>query len=135
MIQELTDYTSARTDIIVRCLELLAAERRLEQVAAPVAPFDAETAVDDAAAVLAEAVDALGPESNYRPVGWGEPPAVSGAILIARHRVAKAALRCVSSDYAGESADADAESEYASGQLALAARNLAADVAAARRTS
>ncbi len=44
----------------------------------------------------------------------------------------KAAVRCISAQYADESADADAEDEYAGEQLALAARNLAADVAAAR---
>jgi len=92
--------------------------------------LEAESALDAAAAALTDAVAALPAGSGRKPVGWGEPPAVSGEILIARHLVARIALRCLSADYAGESADADATAEYADEQLCLAARNLAADAAA-----
>ena len=129
----LADCVAAHHMLILRALEMLAAERGLEWDDASVtALLEAETALDIAAAALTEAVNALPLASNRKPVGWGDPPAVSGEILVARHRVAKAALRCLSSDYAGESADADAEAEYASEQLALAARNLAADADAVK---
>ena len=133
MSQALADYVSAHAEVIVRVLDLLAIERRLDQDGSSVvALLEAETALDVAAAALTEVVDALPMESNRRPVGWGEPTVVSGAILITRAIVAKAALRCITAEWAGESASADAESEYASEQLCLAARNLAADVEASR---
>ena len=127
------DYVTAHSEVIVRVLDLLAIERRLDQDSASVAALlDAETALDVAATALTEAVDALPAGSGRKPVGWGEVPAPSGEILVARHRVARIALRCLSADYAGESADADATAEYASEQLALACRNLAADADAQR---
>lgn len=58
-----------------------------------------------------------------------EPPAPAAAIPhpgVARERLLAAALRCLSAQFAGESADADAESEYAAELLALAARDLVA---------
>ena len=136
MSQQLADYVSAHGEVIVRVLDLLAVERRLDQDSASIATLlEAETALDAAATALTEAVSALPADSGRRPVGWGEPPAVSGEILIARHQVARIALRCLSADYAGESADADATAEYAAEQLALAARNLAADAAAQAETA
>jgi len=57
---------------------------------------------------------------------------VAGVLAVARTRFVKAALRVLAAEYADESADADAGAEYADGQLALAARNLAADVEAQR---
>ena len=133
MSQQLADYVTAHAEVIVRVLDLLAIERRLDRPGTSLAALlDAETALDTAATALTEAVDALPMDSNYRPVGWDDPPAVSGEILIARSRVTAAALRCLSADYAGESAHADAESEYASELLCLAARNLAADADAQR---
>lgn len=132
MSQQLDAYISAKQRALVSVLEMLAAERRLVEFGSgTVNLFAAEEALDEAAASLAAAVDGLpGDLSSYRPAGWGEPAAVSGAILISRHRVARAALRCLSSDYADDHASADAEARHADEQLALACRNLAADVAA-----
>lgn len=128
MSQALEAYVTAHSGVIVATLDFLAIEHRLDQdSASTVTLLDAEAALDVAARALTEAVDGLPADSNRRPAGWGEPPAVSGEILIARHRVAAAVIWCIASDYAGESADADAEAEYASEQLCLAARNLAAD--------
>lgn len=131
MSQQLADYVTAHAEVIVRVLDLLAIERRLDQDrASVVALLEAETALDVAAAALTEAVNALPMNSSRRPGGWDGPAMVSGAILITRAIVAKAALRCITAEWAGESASADAEAEYASDQLCLAARNLAADAEA-----
>ncbi len=60
-------------------------------------------------------------------VPWREPePAPVLHPVTARERLLRAALRCISATLAGESADADADSEYADEQLALAARDLVA---------
>ena len=132
MSRQLDDYISAKQRAILAVLDMLASERRLVEFGSGTTDlFAAEEALDEAAASLAAAVDGLPDDlSTYRPVGWNEPAAVSGAILIARHRVARAALRCLSSDYADDHASADAGAQHADGQLALACRNLAADVAA-----
>jgi hypothetical protein len=90
---------------------------------------DAEREVDGAARKLSEAADGL--PLGRRPVGWGSPPAAPEVIRAARTRFVRAALRCLSAEYAAESADAANEAEYADDQLALAARNLAAGAAAA----
>ena len=50
----------------------------------------------------------------------------SVAVLGARDRLLRAALRCLSAQLAEEHADADAEAGYAGEQLALAARDLTA---------
>ena len=141
MSPQLEAYISAKQRAILAVLEMLAAERRLVEFTDGTTDlFAAEEALDEAAAALTAAVDDLPDDlSTYRPVGWRqEPTAVAGAILIARHRVAKAALRCLTSECADDSASADAEAQHADELLCLAARNLAADAAAdeqARRAS
>jgi hypothetical protein len=136
MTQALMDYVTARHDTIVAVLEMLTAEHRLsDEDSSVLALTGAECEVDAAAARLAAAADAL--PHDRRPVGWSEPPAVAGVIHVARTWLVKAALRCLSAQYADESACADAEAEYAEDRLCLAARNLAADAEArtARRAS
>ncbi|HEV2450749.1 MAG TPA: hypothetical protein VGS62_02340 [Streptosporangiaceae bacterium] len=131
MSQALMDYVTARNDAIRAVLRMLAAEHELSDEASSVLDVtDAEREVDAAAARLAETTDAL--DRDRRPVGWNEPPAAAGVIRVARVRFAKAALRCLTAEYADESADADASAEYADEQLCLAARNLAADAAERR---
>lgn len=131
MSQQLMDYITARHDAIVAVLELLTAEWQLSDESSSVLDLTgSEYEADEVAGRLAEAADAL--PHDRKPAGWGEPPAVAGDLKTARHRFVKAALRCISAQYADESASAGAEDEYAGEQLALAARNLAADVAAAR---
>lgn len=125
------DWVAARHDALVAVLEMLAAEYQLDdENSSALAVTTGETEADAAAAKLAEATDAL--ERDRKPVGWSDPPAVAGNLRIARKRFIKAALRCLSSDYADESAHADAESEYATDLLCITARNLAADVEAHR---
>ena len=129
MSRQLEEYLAAKGAAVLAALDLLAAERRLAEPGSNVTTvLAAEVVLDVAAAGLAAAVDDLPDGSSHLPAGWGEPPAVSGVILVARHRVVKAALRCLTAEYADESADADAEAAYAEEQLALACRNLAADV-------
>ena len=129
MSQELMEYITARHDAIVAVLEMLTAEWQLsDEQSSVIDVTDAEREVDGFAARLAEAADAL--PHDRKPAGWGEPPAVAGVLRVARVRFVKAALRCLSAQYADESAYADAEDEYAGEQLAIAARNLAADAAA-----
>jgi hypothetical protein len=134
--QALMDYVTARNDAIRAVLRMLAAEHELsDELSSVLDVTDAEAEVDAVAARLADATEAL-PRDRH-PVGWREPPAVAGVIRVARVRFAKAALRCLAAEYADESADEDASSEYADEQLCLAARNLAADATAhqaARRT-
>jgi hypothetical protein len=136
MSAQLEAYISAKQRAILAVLEMLAAERRLVEFTDGTTDlFAAEEALDEAAVALIAAVDDLPDDlSSYRPVGWKqEPAAVAGVILVARHRVAEAALRCLASDYAGDSASADAEAQHADELLCLAARSLAADAAADER--
>lgn len=129
MSRALADYVTAYHAAVLAVLDLLATERRLERDDASVtALLAAESAVDEAARALTGAVDALPLEPGRRPAGWDGPAALSGVPDYARARVAKAALRCLSAQYADESAGAAAESEYAEEQLALACRNLVADL-------
>ena len=131
MSGQLEAYTDAKQAAVLAALEMLAAERRLAKWGTHVAGLlVAEEALDVAAAKLAAAVDGLLDGSNRKPVGWDKPADPPGAVLIARHLVAKAALRCLMADYGDETADADSEAEYAEELLALACRNLAADVEA-----
>jgi hypothetical protein len=133
--QALMDYVTAHHMVLTNVLDMLAAEYRLsDENSSVVALRNAEGVVDLAAEELALAVEALPPDSNRKPVGWDQPPALSGVLGVARRRVVKACLRCLSAQHADESADADAESEYADEQLALACRNLAADIDATRRS-
>ena len=112
MSQALMDYVTAQHDAIVAVLEMLTAEWQLSDENSSVLDVtDAECEVDVAAAALAGAAGAL--DMDRKPVGWNEPPAVAGDVKIARRRFAGAALRCISAQYAPESADADAEDEYA----------------------
>lgn len=123
------DYIGAHQDAIVAVLRMLTAEWQLsDEHASALDVTGAEQEIDQAAARLAETVSAL--PHGRRPVGWSGPPAVAGDVRAARRRFVAAGLRCISAQYAGESADADAEAEYADDQLCLAARSLAADVAA-----
>jgi hypothetical protein len=46
-------------------------------------------------------------------------------VIQAREELVKAAIRCITSDYADPSADSASQAEYADEQLAIAARNLA----------
>jgi hypothetical protein len=48
------------------------------------------------------------------------------AFLEAKDRLLRASLRCLSAQFAEESADAAADAEYADDELALAARDLTA---------
>jgi hypothetical protein len=129
--QALEDYDTARREAVTTVLEMLAAEERLASPDSDVLGVTgSDCEMDAAAARLAESVDALPMER--KPAGWGEPPAVAGVVAVARTRFVKAALRVLSARYAEESADADADSEYAEEQLAIAARNLAADAGLAR---
>jgi len=131
MSQALMNCVTAQHDAIVAILEMLTAEWQLsDENSSALDVTDAECEVDAAAARLADATDAL--DMDRKPVGWNEPPAVAGSLKVARRRFTGAALRCISAQYAPESAHADAEDEYAWEQLALAARNLAADVEAHR---
>ena len=129
MSQQLMDFITARRDAIVAVLEMLTAEHQLsDELSSVIDVTDAECEVDAVAAKLAEAADAL--PLDRKPVGWSEPPAAAGVIRVARLRFVKAVLRCLSAEYADESASADSQAEYADDQLALAARNLAADAQA-----
>jgi hypothetical protein len=131
MTQALMDYITARHDAIAAALRILTAEHQLSDEHASVLDLTAaEREMDRAATRLAEAADAL--PLDRKPAGWKDPPAVAGVLGVARTRFVKAALRVLAAEYADESADADAGAEYADGQLALAARNLAADAEAAR---
>jgi len=128
MSQELMDHIGAQHDAIVAVLGMLTAEMQLsDEHASALDVTDAEQEIDQAAARLAAAADAL--PHDRRPVGWGSPPAVAGDVKTARRRFVRAGLRCISAQYAGEHSSADAEAEYAGDQLAIAARNLAAEVA------
>ena len=130
MSQELMDWVAARGDALRVVLELLAAEHRLSDADSSVTDVtDAEREADAAAARLAAATEAL---SLDRQPGWDERPPVAGVIRAARVRFIRAGLRCLSAEYADESADAGSEAEYADDQLCLAARNLAADAEARR---
>lgn len=131
MSQALMDYVTARHDAIVAVLGMLTAEWQLSDERSSVpAVTGAECEVDQVAAKLADAADEL--LMDRKPAGWNDPPAVAGDLKAARRRFVKAGLRCLSADYADESAHADAESAHADDQLALAARNLAADAEAHR---
>lgn len=131
MSQALMDYVSAIHDVLAGGLAVLSAEHQLsDEDASTLVLLAAETSLDEAAGRLTDAVDGL--DRDRRPVGWHEPPAVSGVPPVARSRVLKAVLRVLSAQHAGETPDADAESEYADEQLAVACRNLAADVAECR---
>jgi hypothetical protein len=134
MSQQLMDYVAARHAAIVAVLGHLTAEHQLsDEHSSVIDVTDAESEADAAAARLRDAVDAL--PHDRKPVGWGDPAAVSGVIRVARVRFVKAGLRCLSAEYASESADAANEAEYADEQLALAARNLAADADARREAA
>ena len=127
MSQALMDYVTARHEVLIAVLKMLTAEQQLsDEHSSVLAVTDAEAEAQDAARKFTAAVDAL--PRDRRPVGWGEPPAVAGNLLAPRHRLVKAALRSLSAEYADPAGDADAEAEYADDLLALAARNLAADV-------
>jgi hypothetical protein len=129
--QALADWVTARHDALASALETLASEYRLsDEHSSVLALGAAERGMDAAAKRLADAVDAL--PSDRRPAGWGDPPATAGVLKVSRRRFITVALRCLSAEYAPESAHADAESEYAGDQLAHAARNLAADIDAHR---
>ena len=84
----------------------------------------AEEEMERTARDLADAVDAL--PMDRSPVGWNEAPAVAGNIRVARGAVRQGCPPAVPECPVrrSESADADAEAEYADEQLALAARNL-----------
>jgi hypothetical protein len=123
----LEDYESAFHGAIGAVLEMLTAERQLSDPhSSVIGVTDADCEMDAAAVRLATAAEDL--PMDRKPAGWGDPPAVSGVLMVARTRFVKAALRVLSAECADESADADASSEYAEEQLVLAARNLAADV-------
>jgi hypothetical protein len=129
MSRQLADYVEARQDALVCVLEMLTAEYQLSDENSSVLDLaNGEREIDAAAAKLSEATDAL--DTGRQPVGWDKPPEVTGSLMTARKRFVWAALRCLSSDYAPETADRDASAEHADEQLCLAARNLAADVAA-----
>lgn len=131
MSQALMDYVTAEHDAILAILKMLTAEHQLSDAHSSVLDVtDAEAEADAAARALSEAVAALA--RDRQPVGWGETPAVAGVIRAARIRFVKAGLRCLAAGYADESGDAANEAEYAREQLALAARNLAADAEARR---
>ena len=131
MTRALMDYTSARHTAILAVLETLTAEHRLsDEHASALAVTAAERGMDFTARRLAQAMDGL--PLDRKPAGWGDPPAVAGVLKVARTRFVKAAIRVLAAEYADETADADAGAEYADGQMALAARNLAADVEAQR---
>jgi hypothetical protein len=121
--QELMDYIAARHAALVAVLEMLAAEYQLsDENSSALAVTTAERLLDDAAVKLAEATEAL--PMDRKPVGWNAPPAASADLKAARRRFTSATLRCLSSDCADEHSSADAESEYASELLAIAARDL-----------
>jgi hypothetical protein len=129
--QALMDYISARHAAIVAVLGMLTAEHRLsDELSSVIDVTDAEMDADGAARALSEAVDRL--PRDRQPVGWGDPPEAPEVIRAARTRFVRAALRCLSAEYAREGADAASEAEYADDQLALAARNLAASTAAVK---
>ena len=131
MSNQLADYLHGLGAAILAVLDVLAAERRLGDPAPSVPSLlAAEAALDRAAQAFADAADALPLDSGHRPVGWDKPPDVSGVPEAGRVRVARAALRLLSAQYADESARAGDEEVYAEEQFALACRNLAADVAA-----
>jgi hypothetical protein len=131
MSQALMDYISARHAAIVAVLGMLTAEHQLsDELSSVIDVTDAEGEVDGAARTLSEAANEL--PRDRRPVGWSKPPAPSGVIRVARVRFVNAALRCLSAQYAGESADAANEAEYADDQFTLAARNLTAEADAHR---
>jgi len=131
MTQALMDWVSARHDAILAVLETLTAEHHLsDEHSSALAVTAAERGMDYAARRLAQAMDGL--PLDRKPAGWGDPPAVAGVLKVARTRFVKAAIRVLAAEYADETADADAGAEYADGQMALAARNLAADVEAQR---
>ena len=131
MSQQLMDYVTARHDAITAALMMLTAEMMLSDEYSSVLELaGAEEEMERTARDLTDAVNAL-PLTRW-PVGWSEAPAPAGDITVARGRFVKAVLRCLSAQYAGESAHADAEAEYADDQLALAARNLVADADARR---
>jgi hypothetical protein len=131
MSQALADYVTARHDAIMSVLGMLTAEHQLsDEASSAIAVTDAEAGMEHAARRLADATEAL--PLDRKPVGWHEPPAVAGVLKVARRRFVKAALRCISAEYADLTADAASEAEYADEQLALAARNLAADADAHR---
>ena len=129
MSQQMMDYISARHAAIVAVLGMLTAEHQLsDELSSVIDVTDAEREVDGAARTLSEAAYAL--PDGRRPVGWGKPLVVAGVVRVARVRFVQAVLRCLSAEYAGESADAANEAEYADDQLALAARSLAAETSA-----
>ena len=112
MSRDLEDYVAAERAAIVAILEMLTAEHQLSDEHSSVLDVtDAERKADHAAFDLANAVDAL--PRDRRPVGWDQAPAVAGVIRAARIRFVKAGLRCLSAEYAAESADAASEAEYA----------------------
>lgn len=130
MSRELADWVSARHDAILAVLTLLKAEHQLSDADSSVLDVTgAEREADAAAARLAAATEAL--PRDRKPAGWSEHPA-AGVVRTARTRFVRAGLRCLSAEYADESADADAEAGYADDLLCLAARNLAADAEARR---
>jgi len=125
------DYVTARHDAIAAVLKVLTAGHQLSDERFSVLELTgAEDKMDVAAAKLAEATEAL--PTDRKPVGWGDPPAVAGVLMVARTRFVKATLRLLYAECADESADAAASAEYADEQLCLAARNLAADADANR---
>lgn len=131
MSQALMDYVTARHEVFLAVLEMLTAEQRLsDEYSSVLDVTSAQDKAQRAARTLTEAVDAL--PAGRRPVGWSEPPSLAGNLPAPRQRFIKATLRCLSAEYAGPSGDADADAEYAEDQLALAARNLAADADAER---
>lgn len=129
MSQQLADYIAARHEVIVSVLEMLTAEYQLSDERSSVLDLaGAEREMDVAAGRLTEAVEAL--ERDRKPVGWGKPPKVAGNLTAPRQGLVRAVLRVLEAEVDGEGADAAAEAEYADEQLCLAARDLAADVAA-----
>jgi hypothetical protein len=121
--QALMDYVTARRAAILAVLEMLHAEHQpSDELSSVIDVTDAGCEVDVVAVRLADATDAL--ERGRKPAGW-DKPAVAAVLQSARARVVQAALRCLSAEYADESADAASEAEYASDQLSLAARDLA----------
>jgi hypothetical protein len=131
MSQALMDYVTARHDAIAAALMMLTAEMMLSDEHSSVLELaGAEEEVERTARDLTDAASVL--PLTRRPAGWSEAPAIAGDITVARGRFVKAVLRCLSAQYADESACADAEAEYADDQLAVAARNLVADADARR---
>jgi hypothetical protein len=130
-------YITARDEVTLAALEMLAAERRLADFDIHIAGvLVAEADLDKASAALTAAVDALPQDSGRIPVGWDQPATPPGAAMVARADVAKAVLRCLYDvTFQPESSYADAEAEYAEELLCLAARNLAADLATMKRAS